>query len=71
MSSKKEKEYVVITGCNKGIGKETMNVFSEAGYNIFACVRNSDKAFQRDISNLKNGIYLIKINNSEYKFIKL
>ena len=24
-----------------------------------------------DISNLKNGIYLIKINNSEYKFIKL
>ena len=24
-----------------------------------------------DISNLKNGIYLIKINNSEHKFIKL
>ena len=24
-----------------------------------------------DISNLKNGIYLLKINNSEHKFIKL
>tara|TARA_Y100000992_G_C21260305_1_gene490909 strand:- start:289 stop:1038 length:750 start_codon:yes stop_codon:yes gene_type:complete len=75
MSSKKEKEYVVITGCNKGIGKETMNVFSEAGYNIFACVRNSDKAFQRDISNLKkrdkNEIISIELDFSNKDLVKI
>ena len=32
----------VITGCNKGIGKKIVEVFSAIGATIFACVRNID-----------------------------
>ena len=35
----------IITGCNKGIGKEILEIFSENGANIFACVRKIDKNF--------------------------
>ena len=34
---------VIITGCNKGIGKATLEDFAKNGANIFACVRNIDK----------------------------
>ena len=27
----------IITGCNKGIGKEILKIFSENGAKIFAC----------------------------------
>ena len=49
----------VITGCNRGIGKEILNIFSENGAKIFACVREIDEKFKSDISNLKSK------NNSE------
>ena len=35
----------VITGCNKGIGKKIVEVFSANGATIFACVRNIDDEF--------------------------
>lgn len=42
----------VITGCNKGIGKKTLEVFSSNGANIFACVRKVDNQFTLFCSSL-------------------
>ena len=36
----------VITGCNKGIGKKILEVFSANGATIFACVRNVSEEFK-------------------------
>ena len=36
----------VITGCNRGIGKTILEVFSSNGANIFACTRNIDEKFK-------------------------
>ena len=40
----------VITGCNKGIGKKIVEVFSANGATIFACVRNINQEFKDFIS---------------------
>ena len=49
----------VITGCNKGIGKEILKIFSENGAKVFACVRTLDEKFITEINSLKTK------NNSE------
>ena len=36
----------VITGCNRGIGKKILEVFSNNSAKIFACVRNNDTQFK-------------------------
>ena len=36
----------VITGCNRGIGKKILEVFSANGATIFACVRNVSEEFK-------------------------
>ena len=36
----------VITGCNRGIGKKILEVFSANGATIFACVRNISEEFK-------------------------
>ena len=51
---------VIITGCNKGIGKSTLENFAKYGANIFACVRSETNDFKKFISSLKNK-YKIKI----------
>tara|TARA_B100001027_G_scaffold215840_1_gene190674 strand:- start:2043 stop:2786 length:744 start_codon:yes stop_codon:yes gene_type:complete len=43
----------VITGCNRGIGKKILEIFSENGATIFACVRKNDENFQKLINDLK------------------
>ena len=48
----------VITGCNKGIGKKILEVFSANGAAVFACVRNIDEQFESFINELKK-----KFNN--------
>ena len=48
----------VITGCNRGIGSKILEVFSENGASIFACVRNINKDFEISISEIKK-----KFNN--------
>ena len=44
----------VITGCNRGIGKKILEVFSSNGADIFACVRKVDDKFQKEILELTN-----------------
>ena len=51
----------VITGSNRGIGKEILKTFSENGANIFACVRNIDNKFKEFILSLEQK-YGNKIN---------
>ena len=42
----------IITGCLKGIGRATMDLFAENGSNIFACAQHEDEEFKRHIANL-------------------
>jgi 3-oxoacyl-[acyl-carrier protein] reductase len=42
----------VITGCNRGIGKATMEVFAKNGADIFACVRKERTEFTEEIQRL-------------------
>jgi len=48
----------VVTGCNRGIGKKILEVFSSNGATIFACVRDVDDKFKLYIDDLKK-----KFNN--------
>ena len=47
LSSLKNKN-VLITGCNKGIGKATLEGFAKYGANIFACVRSNSSEFKKN-----------------------
>ena len=60
-----QKKNAVITGCNKGIGKKLVEVFSENGANIIACVRTSDKDFIDFTKKIQ------KKNNNQVDIIKL
>jgi len=53
----------VVTGCNKGIGKKILDVFSANGATIFACVRNIDEEFKSYIDKIekKNNNKIIPI----------
>ena len=48
----------VVTGCNKGIGKKILEVFSANGATVFACVRNIDEEFKSFLNELEQ-----KFNN--------
>ena len=43
----------VVTGCNRGIGKEIERVFAENGANIWACTRKDSQNFTKYINNLE------------------
>jgi len=49
---------VVVTGCNRGIGKKILEVFSANGATIYACVRNITEEFRTYLNEIKN-----KFNN--------
>ena len=51
----------VITGCNRGIGKEIVRVFAENGADIWACVRKESQSFTKYISNLEQK-HVVRIN---------
>ena len=48
----------VVTGCNRGIGKKILEVFSANGATIFACVRNITEEFKTSLNDIKK-----KFNN--------
>ncbi len=56
----------VITGSNRGIGFKMLEIFSENGANIIACVRNVDKELLEKIKTIQkkfnNNIFPIELN---------
>ncbi len=63
-----KKKNVIITGCNRGIGKATLEDFAKYGANIFACVRSNTLNFKNFVSKLKKKykvkIYIIQLDLS-------
>ena len=43
----------VVTGCNRGIGKKILEVFSNNGATVFACVRNISEEFKSNIEEIE------------------
>ena len=64
----------IITGSNKGIGKEILKVFSKNGANIFACTRNINDEFKLLLDELskkyKNEIIPIKLDLADENQVK-
>ena len=64
----------VVTGCNRGIGKKILEVFSANGATVFACVRNISEEFKSSIKeiekNTKNKIIPIQFDLSNENQIK-
>ena len=64
----------VVTGCNKGIGKKILEVFSTNGATVFACVRNINKEFKSFVNeiekNTRNKIIPIQFDLSDENQIK-
>ena len=64
----------VVTGCNRGIGKKILEVFSANGATVFACVRNISEEFKSNIEeiekNTKNKIIPIQFDLSNESQIK-
>ncbi len=64
----------VITGCNKGIGKKILEIFSINGADIYACVRKNNKEFSSYIENIssknKNTIVPIELDFEDLNQVK-
>ena len=60
---------VIITGCNKGIGRATLEGFAKYGANIFACVRSESSEFKKFVSILKKK-YKVKIYSVKLDLLK-
>jgi 3-oxoacyl-[acyl-carrier protein] reductase len=52
---------VIITGCRRGIGKATLELFAKNGANIWACIRKQDDAFDTFIDSLMH-TYNVRIS---------
>lgn len=50
----------IITGSRRGIGRACVEVFAEHGANVWACARERDDAFERDMAELaeKFGVWI-------------
>lgn len=64
---------IIITGCNKGIGKATLEAFASYGANLFACTRSKDEEFEKFIADLKKKfkieIHIIHLDLSDKQSI--
>lgn len=65
----------VITGCNRGIGKKILEIFSKNNAVIFACVRKIDTSFKNLISDISkkynNKIIPIEVNFEDLESVKI
>lgn len=50
----------IITGSNRGIGKDILNKFARSGYNIWACARKSTPEFESMLESLaaENNVWI-------------
>ena len=70
----KDNKTVVVTGCNRGIGRAIFELFHKRKINVWACARKKSQGFSDFIKDLKNAddkeafikdIYFDFDNNSE------
>jgi 3-oxoacyl-[acyl-carrier protein] reductase len=65
------KKTVLITGCNRGIGKAILEKFARNGYNIIGCVRSVSEAFREYCSKIESDnavsitLYELDLKNPE------
>lgn len=54
---------VIITGANKGIGKQLVKTFAENNYDIWACARRQNEEFEDMLKNIAtvNSVIIIPI----------
>ncbi len=64
----------IVTGSNRGIGREIVEVFAENGADIFACARNASCEFEEDMKKLSDknncNIYTVYFDLSDSNTIK-
>lgn len=41
---------IIITGANRGIGRASVKAFAENGYDVWACARKANEAFEEDMA---------------------
>jgi 3-oxoacyl-[acyl-carrier protein] reductase len=59
-------KFILITGCNKGIGRSTLEKFYALNANCIACVRKKNKEFNNYIKNKKRiAAYYFDLENEE------
>ena len=65
---------VILTGCNRGIGKETLTQFSNNGSNCFACIRKNNSEFTNFCKTLekknKKKIHIVEFDLLNIEEIK-
>lgn len=49
-----ENKSIMITGARRGIGRTTVEVFASNGASIWACARNPDELFEKELAELSN-----------------
>jgi 3-oxoacyl-[acyl-carrier protein] reductase len=48
-----DRKTVLITGCNRGIGKAAVALFAEQGYDLICCIRQANEAFSSFAAELR------------------
>lgn len=56
-----ERKTVMISGCNRGIGKEAVRLFAEKGNNLICCIRRENEEFSAFVEDMK-GQYEINVD---------
>lgn len=58
-----EGKNVIVTGSNRGIGRSIVETLAENGANVFACARNKNASFEKDMRALeeKNRIRVVPV----------
>ena len=69
-----ENKTALITGCNKGIGKHTLELFSKNNAKLIACVRKNNKEFSKFVTDLekkyKSDIQIFELDFEKSENIK-
>ena len=54
------KRNAIVTGANRGIGREIVELFAKNGINVWACARKENESFEKEMDSLskENGVWI-------------